>query len=180
MSGLLSATRQTGVVLVGSNGIDDRRQGARRQILAPPTVPTTAPRRSPLPPRSPLEIVADDTRAQDRPRLLAAQASRHVGPSLHPVGDVHFDVAGRHSAIERQDLHRRVLECRQDVDRDQGHANRPDQHDRQREDRHRPRVHHRGPDQPSHRCTSTIRTMIEPGGRDESGANAAGRHLVTA
>ena len=64
------------------------------------------------------EVVADDARADDRPRLDRRAARGLADPALHPGGDVLLDARGRHAAVERQHLHRRALEHRQDVDRD--------------------------------------------------------------
>ena len=49
---------------------------------------------------------------------MPLDAGRLPDPSLHANGDVLFHAFRRHAAVERQHLHRRAVEDRQDVHRE--------------------------------------------------------------
>ena len=73
-----------------------------------------------------------------------------AGPAFHAIGDVLFDVSGRHAAVERQYLYRRAFEGRKNVDGD--HRNRQRAENDNAEDCHHDGipVAEREPDQTIH------------------------------
>ena len=113
-----------------------------------------------------LEVIADHAGPDDRARLLAGHPVGLADVPLHPIGDVVLDGHGRHPAVERQHLHRRALEDRQDVDRDHEQAERADDQERQAEDGHGVGVAERCADETVHRVSGPPKEgAAGPGGR---------------
>ena len=84
---------------------DDRRQRAGRQIRNGGRGQRVDLRKGPVGIDVARVIIPHDAGADDRPRFLPARAGGLAGPAFHAVGDVLFDAAGRHAAVERQHLH---------------------------------------------------------------------------
>ena len=94
--------------------------------------------------------VANDAAADDDARFLASRPGGLAGPALHAIGDVLFDVGGRHAAVEGQHLHGRAFERRKNVDGDHGDCQRAENDDAEDRDHNGIPVAERKPDQTIH------------------------------
>src|SRR5207248_9245535 len=101
-------------------------------------------------------VVADDAGADDGARLLPERARGLAGPALHAIADIVLDVGGGHAAVEREHLHRRALERRENVDRDHGHGQPADDTDGQDHDHDRVPIAEREANQSIHAVISPL------------------------